>query len=46
MIENLDPLPFPAKHLIPMDKYDFLWPVDDRMLRARGRLPVRTRRWA
>jgi anaerobic magnesium-protoporphyrin IX monomethyl ester cyclase len=34
MIENLDPLPFPAKHLIPMDKYDFLWPVDDRMLRA------------
>jgi len=34
MIENLDPLPFPAKHLIPMDKYDFLWPVDDRLLRA------------
>ena len=34
MIENLDPLPFPAKHLIPMDKYDFLWPVDGRLLRA------------
>jgi radical SAM superfamily enzyme YgiQ (UPF0313 family) len=34
MIENLDPLPFPAKHLIPMDKYDFRWPVDDQLLRA------------
>ena len=34
MIENLDPLPFPAKHLIPMDKYDFLWPVNDKLLRA------------
>ena len=34
MIENLDPLPFPAKHLIPMDKYDFLWPVNDQLLRA------------
>jgi anaerobic magnesium-protoporphyrin IX monomethyl ester cyclase len=34
MIENLDPLPFPAKHLIPMDRYDFKWPVDDRLLRA------------
>jgi radical SAM superfamily enzyme YgiQ (UPF0313 family) len=34
MIENLDPLPFPAKHLIPMESYDFLWPVNDRLLRA------------
>ncbi|HSQ34993.1 MAG TPA: radical SAM protein [Candidatus Binatia bacterium] len=34
MIEDLDPLPFPAKHLIPMERYDFLWPVDDRLLRA------------
>lgn len=34
MIENLDPIPFPAKHLIPMDKYDFLWPVDGRLLRT------------
>ena len=34
MIENLDPLPFPAKHLIPMDQYDFLWPVNDKLLRA------------
>jgi anaerobic magnesium-protoporphyrin IX monomethyl ester cyclase len=34
MIENLDPLPFPAKHLIPMDKYDFRWPVNDQLLRA------------
>jgi anaerobic magnesium-protoporphyrin IX monomethyl ester cyclase len=34
MIENLDPLPFPAKHLIPMDQYDFRWPVHDQLLRA------------
>lgn len=34
MIENLDPLPFPAKHLIPMDKYDFRWPVNNQLLRA------------
>ena len=34
MIENLDPLPFPAKHLIPMERYDFLWPVDGTLLRA------------
>jgi anaerobic magnesium-protoporphyrin IX monomethyl ester cyclase len=34
MIEDLDPLPFPAKHLIPMDKYDFRWPVHNQLLRA------------
>jgi radical SAM superfamily enzyme YgiQ (UPF0313 family) len=34
MIEDLDPLPFPAKHLIPMERYDFQWPVGDRLLRA------------
>ena len=34
MIEDLDPLPFPAKHLIPMEHYDFRWPVDDQLLRA------------
>ena len=34
MIEDLDPLPFPAKHLIPMERYDFLWPVDGSLLRA------------
>ncbi len=41
MIENLDPLPFPAKHLIPMDKYDFLWPVNGRMLRATNMITSR-----
>jgi radical SAM superfamily enzyme YgiQ (UPF0313 family) len=34
MIAELDPLPFPAKHLIPMESYDFKWPVDGRLLRA------------
>lgn len=34
MIEDLDPLPFPGKHLIPMERYDFRWPVGDRSLRA------------
>ncbi len=34
MIANLDPLPFPAKHLIPMERYDFKWPVEGRLLRA------------
>lgn len=33
-IENIDPLPFPAKQLIPMDRYDFRWPVGDRQLKA------------
>ena len=34
MIEALDPLPFPAKHLIPMEQYDFKWPVQGKLLRA------------
>lgn len=34
MIEDIDPLPFPGKHLIPMEQYDFRWPVGDRLLRA------------
>ncbi len=34
MIGDLDPLPFPGKHLIPMERYDFRWPVGDRTLRA------------
>ncbi len=34
MIEDIDPLPFPGKHLIPMERYDFRWPVGDRPLRA------------
>ncbi|MBN2398895.1 MAG: B12-binding domain-containing radical SAM protein [Candidatus Aminicenantes bacterium] len=41
MIENLDPLPFPAKHLIPMDHYDFLWPVNGKMLRATNMITSR-----
>jgi anaerobic magnesium-protoporphyrin IX monomethyl ester cyclase len=34
MIEDLDPLPFPGKQLIPMERYDFRWPVGDKFLRA------------
>jgi anaerobic magnesium-protoporphyrin IX monomethyl ester cyclase len=34
MIENIDPLPFPGKQLIPMERYDFRWPVGDKFLRA------------
>jgi radical SAM superfamily enzyme YgiQ (UPF0313 family) len=33
-IEDIDPLPFPGKGLIPMERYDFRWPVGDRRLRA------------
>ena len=31
-IPDLDPLPFPAKHLVPMERYDFRWPVNGRQL--------------
>ncbi len=34
MIEDIDPLPFPGKQLIPMERYDFRWPVGDKLLRA------------
>lgn len=34
MIEDIDPLPFPGKQLIPMERYDFRWPVGDKTLRA------------
>jgi len=33
-IADIDPLPFPGKHLIPMERYDFRWPVEGRPLRA------------
>jgi anaerobic magnesium-protoporphyrin IX monomethyl ester cyclase len=34
MIADIDPLPFPGKQLIPMERYDFRWPVGDKLLRA------------
>ncbi|MCU0275924.1 MAG: B12-binding domain-containing radical SAM protein [Acidobacteria bacterium] len=34
MIADIDPLPFPGKHLIPMERYDFRWPVGGQTLRA------------
>jgi anaerobic magnesium-protoporphyrin IX monomethyl ester cyclase len=34
MIEDINPLPFPGKHLIPMERYDFRWPVGNKFLRA------------
>jgi anaerobic magnesium-protoporphyrin IX monomethyl ester cyclase len=34
MIADIDPLPFPGTQLIPMELYDFRWPVGGRLLRA------------
>jgi radical SAM superfamily enzyme YgiQ (UPF0313 family) len=34
MIEDIDPLPFPGKQLIPMERYDFRWQVGDKLLRT------------
>jgi len=33
-ITDLDALPFPAKHLVPLEKYNFFWEVDGQRLPA------------
>jgi anaerobic magnesium-protoporphyrin IX monomethyl ester cyclase len=40
-ITDIDPLPFPAKHLIPMERYDFRWPVEGKFLRATNIITAR-----
>jgi len=32
--ENIDDLPYPAKHLVPIEKYNFRWEVEGRMIPA------------
>jgi radical SAM superfamily enzyme YgiQ (UPF0313 family) len=32
--ENLDDLPFPAKHLVPIEKYNFRWNIGGQMIPA------------
>ena len=41
LIQDLDRLPQPAKHLIPLEQYNFYWPVEGRNLPAANMMTSR-----